>query len=174
MRHANTQTIFDFWRTRGNPGDAADCPPVDAGRLADLFPRLFVIERMDRDHHVFVMAGKGLCAIHQRRMEGQNLLALWRGADRIQMTGLIEGAIDAAAPAFALAEAKAMNGRAMAVELSLFPLKGRSGERTRCLGLYQPLMGGSLGDRPAVHHVLRESRRGRPAEPARALAANDL
>lgn len=173
MRHANTKTVFDFWSARRGAAAPQTCAPVDPGSMKDLFGRLFVLERMDRDHHVFAMAGGGLCDIHQRSFEGQNFLALWRSADRAQMTALVEGALQDAVPAFALAEAKAMNGRSMAVEIGLFPLRGTRGRRDRHLGLYQPLMGGTLGDRPPVHHVLLEARRGKAVDPARAPAAND-
>ena len=155
MRHANTKTLLAYWdaRRRGGPVPArADILPQDLGGL---LANLFLLRRMDSDHHVFRIAGTGLCRMHKREFRDQNFLSLWSGHDRTHMRALIEAALTGPAPASALAEAVALDGSAAPVEISLLPLRGPEGWLDRTLGLYQPLGERLPAGRPAVRHRLR-------------------
>ena len=168
MRHANTETLFSYWDARrgGGPVPArADILPEDLGGL---LANLFLLRRMDSDHHVFRIAGTGLCRMHKREFRDQNFLSLWTGHDRVHMRALLEGALSTPAPASAVAEAVSLDGAVAPVEIALLPLRGPEGWLDRTLGLYQPL-GARLGDkRPAVRHRLIEVRP--PAEPVSSLS----
>ncbi|MCC5997080.1 MAG: PAS domain-containing protein [Oceanicaulis sp.] len=185
MRHPNSRTLHAYWDARRRGGSAparADIAPQDLGALLS---HLFLLRRMDQDHHVFRLAGTGLCRLHQREFRDQNFLSLWSGHDRTLMSALLEGALGAPAPASALADAVTLDGRACAVELTVLPLRGPEGQIDRVLGLYQPLDAARLGGRPVVRHrisLLNPARlpdpslsvfaaRRSPARPA--LAAND-
>lgn len=166
MRHANTRTLFGYWRTRR--GDRAapargDIAPRD---LAGLLGHLFILKRIDADHHVFRLAGTNLCDMHKREFKDQNFLSLWRGPDRAHMRALIEGALSAPGPASAIAEAVSIDGRSSEIEVSLLPLRGPEGWVDRCLGLYQPLSRERLGGRPVVRHALSELHPARTPEPS--------
>lgn len=183
--HANTRTLFAYWdaRRRGDPAPArADILPEDLGGL---LANLFLLRRMDSDHHVFRIAGTGLCRLHQREFRDQNFLSLWAGHDRTHMRALLEGSLSAPAPASALVDAVALDGASAPVEIALLPLRGPDGWLDRTLGLYQPLSGALSASRPAVRHRLLEVRP--PFEPdasvsvygqggaqTDALVANDL
>lgn len=156
MRHTNTKALYEYWNTRrlGRTAPArADIAPRD---LSGLLAHLFLLRRMDADHHVFRLAGSALCQMHKREFKDQNFLSLWRGQDRSHMSALLEGALTAPAPATALAEAQSLEGRAVEVEIAILPLKGPEGLVDRVLGLYQPLTAGRLNGRPVVRHALRE------------------
>lgn len=155
MRHTNTKALYEYWNTRrlGQTAPArADIAPQD---LSGLLAHLFLLRRMDADHHVFRLAGSALCKLHKREFKDQNFLSLWRGHDRVHMSALLEGALTAPGPARALAEAQSLDGRSVEVEVSLLPLKGPEGFVDRVLGLYQPLSAGNLNGRPVVQHMLR-------------------
>lgn len=156
MRHTNTKTLFEYWNTRRlgrtAPG-RADIAPQD---LSGLLAHLFLLRRMDSDHHVFRLAGSALCQMHKREFKDQNFLSLWRGHDRAHMSALLEGALTAPAPATAIAEARAIDGRSVEVEIAILPLKGPEDLLDRVLGLYQPLTAGNLNGRPVVSHALRD------------------
>ncbi|PWE17471.1 PAS domain-containing protein [Marinicauda salina] len=156
MRHAHTKTLHAYWDARRSGRSAparADIAPND---VAGLLAHIFMLRRMDRDHHVFRIAGTGVCRLHNREFKDQNFLSLWSGQDRAHMTALLEGALAAPAPAFAVADALAIDGRSVEVEVSLFPLRGPEGVVDRCLGLYQPIGPDSLGGRPVIRHVVKE------------------
>lgn len=186
MRHTNTKALYEYWNTRrlGRTAPArADIAPRD---LSGLLAHLFLLRRMDADHHVFRLAGSALCQMHKREFKDQNFLSLWRGHDRAHMSALLEGALSAPAPATALVEAQSIDGRAVEVEIAILPLKGPEGLVDRVLGLYQPLNAGRLCGRPVVRHALRELHPAvRPAQSVnvfapqtvrsgRMAAANDL
>jgi len=185
VRHPNSRTLHAYWDARRRGGSAparADIAPQDLGALLS---HLFLLRRMDQDHHVFRLAGTGLCRLHQREFRDQNFLSLWTGQDRPMMSALLEGALGAPAPATAMADAITLDGRACAVEVTLLPLRGPEGQVDRALGLYQPLDASRLGGRPVVRHrlaVLNPARLPDPSlslfaarerTPRRALAAND-
>ncbi|MGJ3231126.1 MAG: PAS domain-containing protein [Oceanicaulis sp.] len=185
LLHANTKTLLAYWeaRRRGEPAPArADIAPQDLGALLS---HIFLLRRMDRDHHVFRLAGTGLCRLHKREFRDQNFLSLWSDFDRAHMAALLEGALGAPAPARALCEAVTLDGRACAVEVTLLPLRGPEGWLDRALGLYQPLDPDRLGGRPVLRHRLTQlfpavtpepsmAFFARDDAPRRAMAANDL
>ncbi|MFW5660743.1 MAG: PAS domain-containing protein [Oceanicaulis sp.] len=185
MEHANTRTLQAYWdaRRHGEPAPArADIAPQDLGALLS---HIFLLRRMDRDHHVFRIAGTGLCELHKREFRDQNFLSLWTGHDRAHMAALVEGALAAPAPARALVDAVTLDGRVCSVELTLLPLRGPEGWLDRVLGLYQPLDRAALGGRPVMRHRVRQLIPAGAPEPSismfargearsTALAANDV
>lgn len=173
MQHANTKTLIAYWeaRRRSEPAPArADIAPQDLGGLLS---HIFLLRRMDREHHVFRLAGTGLCALHKREFRDQNFLSLWSDHDRAHMTALVEGALGAPAPARALCDAVTLDGRTSPVELTLLPLRGPEGWLDRTLGLYQPLDRDRLGGRPVLRHRLTQLFPAGAPEPTMALFSRD-
>jgi len=185
VKHVNTKTLFAYWDARRRGGSAparADILPQDLGGL---LANLFLLRRMDSDHHVFRIAGTGLCRMHKREFRDQNFLSLWTDHDRTHMRALVEGALTAPAPASATAEAVTLDGASTRVEIALLPLRGPDGWLDRTLGLYQPLDGDLPANRPAMRHRLLEVRPpresassvtvfGRDAQAPLRRVANDL
>lgn len=168
MRHANTKTLLSYWEARRRGGPVPSRTDILPQHLGGVLSNLFLLRRMDSDHHVFRIAGTGLCRMHQREFRDQNFLSLWTGHDRAHMKALLEGALTAPAPASAVAEAVALDGGVCEVEIALLPLRGPEGWLDRTLGLYQPL-GPRLGARrPAVRHRLTDIRP--PAEQLGSIA----
>jgi hypothetical protein len=185
-RHAHTQTLIDYWEARrfGRPAPGgAEVAPRD---LSGILANLFLLKRLDREHHVFRLAGSAMCELHQREFADQNFLGLWTGADRAHMSALLDGVLTAPAPATAISEAISLDGRRLTIEFAMVPLIGPEGLLDRVLGLQQPLEdAAALGGRPVVRHALLELRPARPAEPSQDVlrsfsgsvhrrAANDL
>jgi len=167
QHHAHTQTLIEYWESRrfGRPAPGgAEVAPRD---LSGILANLFLLKRLDREHHVFRLAGSAMCELHQREFADQNFLGLWTGADRAHMTAMLDGVLTAPAPATALSEAVSLDGRRLPVEFAMVPLIGPEGLLDRILGLQQPLEDPvSLGGRPIVRHALLELRPARPPEPS--------
>ena len=154
MKHQNTKTLLAYWNARRAGGSAparADIAPEDLGALLS---NLFLLRRMDQDHHVFRLAGTGLCRLHQREFRDQNFLSLWSSHDRLHMTALLEGALSAPAPASVTTDAISLDGETLPVEIAFLPLRGPEGWVDRTLGLYQPLTARPGTGRPIVRHAL--------------------
>ena len=184
MRHGNSLTLLAYWNARRRLEPAPKRTEILPEDLGGLLSHLFLLKRMDSDHHVFRLAGTGLCRIHRREFRDQNFLSLWTGHDRQHMRALLEGVLAAPAPASAITEAVALDSSTQEVEVTLLPLRGPEGLLDRALGLYQPLGSGLPDLRPVVRHRLIELRPAcepapsvslysRSAHPVRALAAND-
>jgi len=184
VRHRNSLTLLAYWNARRRSEPAPRRTEILPEDLGGLLSHLFLLRRMDSDHHVFRLAGTGLCRLHRREFRDQNFLSLWTGHDRQHMRALLEGALAAPAPASAITEAVALDSSVQEVEVTLLPLRGPEGLLDRALGLYQPLGSGLPSLRPVVRHRLIELRPAsepapsvslyaRSERPARALAAND-
>ena len=156
MKHINTKTILSYWETRRRSAPAparADIAPADLGSLLS---HIFLLRRMDSQHHVFRLAGSELCKLHCREFRDQNFLSLWLGQDRHHVMALLEGALGEPAPARAIVDALTLDGRKCEVELTVLPLRGPEGWLDRVLGLYQPINPSDLGGRPIVRHKVRQ------------------
>ncbi|MCP2670608.1 PAS domain-containing protein [Maricaulaceae bacterium EIL42A08] len=185
MRHRNSQTLLAYWNARRQTEPAPLRTEILPEDLGGLLANLFVLRRMDSDHHVFRLAGTGLCRMHRREFRDQNFLSLWDGHDRQHMRAALEGALSAPAPASLVADAIALDGATTEVELTLLPLRGPEGFLDRALGLYQPLGAGLPSLRPIVRHRITEVRPalepdpsvsffGTHDQPVRAMVANDV
>ena len=167
MLHAHTKALYSYWDSRRNGAAIPNRTDIAPAAIGNLLSRLFILQRADADHHVFRLAGTGVCDLYRREFRDQNFLSLWQGFDRDHMRALLEAAIIGPAPASALISAITLEGNAIDAEISLFPLNGTHGQTDRILGLFQPLDDiGVLNKRPIVRQIIREARL-----PARACAS---
>ena len=159
MQHAHTRALYDYWTHRRRDASAprrADIAPQD---IAGLLGHLFILQRFDAGHHVFRLAGTGLCELYQREFRDQNFSSLWRPRDADLVRALLEAVVHDVEPASALARAATLDGREMEIELSFLPLRGPDGAVDRILGLFQPFEDiRTLRGRPLVRTALREAR----------------
>lgn len=157
MRHAQSQALHAYWKTRRQGGAAplrADIEPQD---ISGLLGHIFMLQRVDPDHHVFRLAGTEICNLYQREFREQNFLSLWRGHDRSHMQALLESCLATVSPASVIASASTFDMMELTFEVSLLPLRGRAGLVDRVLGLFQPLEDTSrLQNRPLIRTSLSE------------------
>ncbi len=171
MRHAQSRALHTYWQAL-RLGSAAprrgDIAPQD---IAGLLGHVFILRRIDTQHHVFRLAGTYLCQLYQREFRDQNFLSLWRGHDVTHIQTLLESTLAGASPSSVVARATSMEMHQLPVEISFFPLRGPEGLIDRVLGLYQPLDDIEIfRGRPAIRTSLREIRP--PAMPAHLLPAS--
>lgn len=157
MRHAHTQALHAYWLSRRNSGTTPLRSAIAPQELSDFLGHVFILRRMDRDHHVFRLAGTQLCDLFQREFRDQNFLSLWRGYDRNHMQALLDSVLAGGSPAYARIAAHTLEMQALPLELALFPLRGAEGSVDRTLGLLQPLHASDdLGGRPLVRLRLKD------------------
>lgn len=164
MRHAQSKALHAYWKTRRQGGSApmrADIEPQD---ISSLLGHIFMLQRVDPDHHVFRLAGTEVCGLYQREFRDQNFLSLWRGHDASHMQALLESCLATVSPASVIAAASTFDMVELPVEISLLPLRGRAGLVDRVLGLFQPLEdAATLQNRPLIRTTISEIRT--PATP---------
>ncbi|SDM51259.1 PAS domain-containing protein [Maricaulis salignorans] len=171
MRHAQSKALHAYWQARRLGGAApyrADIEPQD---IAALLGHVFILGRIDPQHHVFRLAGTGLCELYQREFRDQNFLSLWRGHDAVHIQATLEASLSGVSPASVIARATTMEMQQVQVEISFLPLRGPEGLVDRTLGLFQPLEAVEcLRGRPIIRTSLREVRP--PANPGFLFAQN--
>ncbi|MCW5725230.1 MAG: PAS domain-containing protein [Maricaulaceae bacterium] len=171
MIHANTRTLLAYWESRRGAAPAPARGDITPRDLSAMLRNLFILRRVDADHHVFSLAGTGVCALYRREFRDQNFLSLWSGYDRDHVRALLEGAHAAAAPASAMIEAFTLDGQPLPAEVAFLPLRGADGRADRLLCLYQPVTSlDALRGRPLVRQRLCVAR---PAlrQPGKAVPA---
>ncbi|WP_339741847.1 PAS domain-containing protein [uncultured Maricaulis sp.] len=164
MRHAQSKALHAYWQARRFGGAApyrADIEPQD---IAALLGHVFILGRIDPQHHVFRLAGTGLCELYQREFRDQNFLSLWRGHDATHIQAVLEASLGGVSPASVIARATTMEMNQIPIEVCFLPLRGPEGLVDRTLGLFQPLEPvETLRGRPIIRTSLREVRP--PANP---------
>lgn len=164
MRHAQSKALHAYWQARRFGGTAPYRTDIEPQDIAGLLGHVFILGRIDPQHHVFRLAGTGLCELYQREFRDQNFLSLWRGHDAIHIQAVLEAALGGISPASVIARATTMELHQIPVEISFLPLRGPEGLVDRTLGLFQPLEAiESLRGRPILRTSLREVRP--PANP---------
>lgn len=159
MRHAQTRALHSYWHALRLGSAAPQRADVEPQDIASLLGHVFMLRRIDPQHHVFRLAGTHLCELYQREFRDQNFLSLWRGHDAVHIQALLESALAGASPASVLARATSMEMDQLPVEISFFPLRGPEGYIDRTLGLFQPLDDIEIfRGRPAIRTSLREIR----------------
>lgn len=157
MRHAQSRALHAYWQTRRHGSAAPHRADIEPQDIARLLGHVFILWRVDAQHHIFRLAGTHLCDLYQREFRDQNFLSLWRGHDRTHVQAVLEASIGGVAPASLIARASTLDQHQLPVEVSFLPLRGPSGEIDRTLGLFQPLdETASLRGRPIIRTVLQE------------------
>jgi hypothetical protein len=159
MRHAQSNALLNYWKARRYRGAAPQRADIEPQDISDLLENIFMLRRVDATHHVFRLAGTGLCALYQREFRDQNFLSLWRGHDARHVQTLLESVLGGVSPGSLIAKASSLDMNHVSVEISFLPLRGPDGLVDRTLGLFQPLDPiDKFGRRPIVRTSVREIR----------------
>jgi len=159
MRHAQSKALLAYWRDRRFGGAAPQRADIEPQDISELLGNIFILRRIDPNHHTFRLAGTNMCAIYQREFRDQNFLSLFLGHDRTHVQTLLESVLGGASPASLTARATSLDMNQLSVEISFLPLRGPEGQIDRILGLYQPLDDTlQFKNRPVIRTSLREIR----------------
>jgi hypothetical protein len=157
MRHAQSAALLVYWNDRRFGSSAPKRNDIEPQDMSDMLSNIFILKRIDADHHIFRLAGTHLCSLYQREFRDQNFLSLWRGHDVVHVKALIESVLSGVSPASLTACVTSMEMTQIQVEISLLPLRGPSGQVNRILGLFQPLENTDpLKQRPIVRTSLKD------------------
>jgi hypothetical protein len=159
MRHAQSETLLAYWRARRLGGAAPHRADIEPADIANLLGHIFILRRVDPQHHTFRLAGTELCDLYQREFRDQNFLSLWRGHDVTHIQSLLESTLAGVSPASVVARAFTLDLHQLPVEISFLPLRGPEGMVDRVLGLFQPLDDVTqLRGQPLIRMGLKEIR----------------
>lgn len=137
MKHAVTKELFAYWdRLRGNRAlpDRSDIDPAAIRRiLGDVF-----IAACDEGFS-FRLAGTRLCAMFTCELRETPFLGLWDRASRAALGEILSTALNEGSGTVASISAHSTDGRDLALEMALLPLRHRSDPPGRLIGTLVPM-----------------------------------
>lgn len=151
--HPNTLALMEAWKRLAENDAAALDGPI-ASDYPGIVDRLFILQRASKGDYSFRTAGDEVQRLAGRDLTDQNFLGLWHAPDRALVDAALETVIADRGPTLIHARGETLHGRTIGIEIALAPLNlGRSEQRTRLLGIYQPLVSRRvLGERPVFSH----------------------
>jgi len=132
--HRNAKLLIDYWMQLRQEQDPPSRAQIDPNAIRTILPNVFMLERIDRDHVIFRLAGTEICALFGREFRAQNFLSFWYGACRAQARSLIEDVLAAPGPGVVAAHAETVAGDRLDLEWVLLPITSPAGALTRVLG----------------------------------------
>lgn len=137
MFHNGTRRLIDYWCGLAGGDQAPARAAVDPARLADLLPRVFLLETSEDGLRVR-LAGELLRDLWGRTVRGLTFDDLWRAEGRDLARRAAAQAICETAPVVVVAEGATVEGEAVGFEVTLAPLASPDGAPEGLIGLLQP------------------------------------
>lgn len=137
MFHNGTRRLIEYWCGLAEGDQAPARAAVDPARLADLLPRVFLLDRTAEGLCVR-LAGELLRDLWGRPVKGTAFDGLWRPEGRDLAGRAARQAVRERAAVVIVAEGLTAEGDAVGLEVALAPLRGDGRSPDGLLGLLQP------------------------------------
>lgn len=134
MKERTNQQLYAYWNEVRAGRIAPRRFEIEPARIAGILPDTFILERVDRAHYLFRLAGTRVCELHGREFRGRNLLDSWTEADQEVLGRLLESVTKEGAVAVIGLIGTASEDRTASFEMLLLPLMHAGDEISRILG----------------------------------------
>jgi len=159
LKHASTQTLFDYWNRRRGRRWAPARSEIDPGDIRRVLADTFLLASDFVDDLRFRLAGTGVCALFAREIKGEAFNSLWSDTSREQIENLLAVVLDEKVGVVAGVLGRAESGMDVELELLLLPLAFDGRSRVRAIGVLAPLTPPYwIGDQPVCELNLRTLR----------------
>jgi hypothetical protein len=176
MKQRASTVLYNYWNEVRGARAAPRRLEIEPGRISDVLPECFILERVDAATYRFRLAGTKICEDFGAEFRGQDFLEPWRPSDRAALLAQLTIVTEQAA--VGLIEFEAWGGsRPARFEAILLPIM-QSARIDRLLGALSPIVppiwlgNERLQRRLLLRHELiwahREARPQREEEPAMA------
>lgn len=150
--HPNTRAILNAWKRLSSPGKTSGSDPKIED-FPNLLGSLFVLKMAEDGVWLFANVGKDLQSHLGRELLDHDFQSIWRGRDLALVSAHLDAVRFGSAPGIIRARGETLAGQRVELEIALAPLRTKSGNSDRILGLYQMLGGeGLLAGRPIWRH----------------------
>ena len=134
MKQRTTQILYAYWNeVRGNRL-APRRFDIEPGRIAQILPETFILERIDQDTYPFRIAGTKINDQFGVEHRGANFLADWIDEDRVALRHQLDAVCSRGGVLLVDIEAAADQRRRVGFELCLMPLLHTGETVTRLVG----------------------------------------
>ncbi len=134
MKHQTSRQVYDYWNMLRNGRDAPLRSELEPCEMKSLLPDIMILEQEDPLTYLFRLAGTRLCSHYGQELRGKNLLNMWARHERESIESLLFSVTEDAAAAVLGFAASDDQGREVAMEMILLPMKQENGARTRIFG----------------------------------------
>ncbi len=122
MRHKTTTTLYAYWNGLRGERIAPRRFEVEPGRIGNILPDTFILERTDWHTYPYRLAGTRICETFGCEFRGTNMLDGWSSDDQTTLeTRMITISQQGGAGLFTV-EAETANARRFTLELLVLPL----------------------------------------------------
>jgi hypothetical protein len=139
MFHSNTELLIDYWRQRKGSQIAPARASINPADLPSILPQLFILGRLRPGQYAFRLVGGLVDDLHGGHLGGLDPLRLWKAPYRTALQLALEAARRQPEPLVMTCDGASFDAGGVALEITIAPLLGPSGEVDRMIGLYQPL-----------------------------------
>jgi hypothetical protein len=143
MFHSGTTALIDAWSVLPGAERIPARSAFDPMVFGSLVPYLWSADHLQSGRTRIRLAGSWIERLHGRGLASADWLALWRSDSRPAVAAAIAVAFRQSRPVVLSAGSPMLAGN---IEVSLLPMRDRTGSASRIIGLYQPL---HLDDRKA-------------------------
>jgi hypothetical protein len=134
IRHQNTKALFDYWNAVRNGKQAPRRTDIDPIAMKRWLASVFILQRLDRDHVIFRLAGTRLCSTFGREFREQNILAMFHGDCHRAVRSLLDEVVCGPYVGLAKVTAVTLDKREANGEMIFLPLADATGRIDRVLG----------------------------------------
>lgn len=139
LKHNTSQTLFSYWdKVRGNRSTPRRFE-IEPGRIAEILPATFILERLDAEAYRFRLAGTQVCDMFGAELRGTNFLDGWSAADRLSLVRHLAALTKQGAVETMHMEAAPVARASTPFEVLLLPLRHTGDVIDRVLGSFSPL-----------------------------------
>ncbi len=140
MKHASTQTVYDYWNTQRGHRAAPERADIDPSAIRHALSDTFILAADFVDQLRFRLAGTRVCALFAREIKGEGFSALWSEASRETVDDLLGILVNEKTGMVAGVSGRTADGAVTDLEMLLLPLAHSGQSRIRALGVLTPLV----------------------------------
>jgi hypothetical protein len=134
MKHSTTRSLFSYWNTLRAGRMAPRRFEIEPGRIGDILPDTFILERYDAETFPYRLAGTRICERFGREYRGQNFLNGWSPAHLAILRARLNTITVQGGVALFTFEAESRTGKSVLCEMIVLPLVHMHAHADRFLG----------------------------------------
>jgi len=139
MRHRASLDIFHYWDQLRGAADAPLRADISPASIRHILPDLFILEAGANEAPHFRLAGTSICSMFGRELREESFASLWAEDQRDEPVKISEQVMAQVVPTMVNATGYSLDGRQMAFEMILLPLRSSPEVCDRLLGSLAPV-----------------------------------
>lgn len=142
MKHPASREFFAYWDEKRGMNAAPDRSELEPGPVRELLGDIFVLSYDPAAGYPFRVAGTRACALLGKDLKGEEFVALFQPASRIEIEDILDAVITDKLAAVVGVTARTEQGQPIPLEMLLLPFNTRAHMPISLTGLIVPFVDG--------------------------------